>query len=100
MKRKRFSGFAKLWVLAALVACGAAFTSSGPQTDTGKTPVLALGKHFERVLIIVLENQDFASAMGNEFLSKLASKGTSFTNFKNIYHPSYPNYIAMIAGTS
>jgi len=38
--------------------------------------------------------------MSNEFLAKLATKGTSFTNFKNLYHPSYPNYLAMIAGTS
>jgi len=35
--------------------------------------------------------------MSDQFLSKLASKGTSFSNFKNLYHPSYPNYLAMIA---
>ena len=38
--------------------------------------------------------------MSNEFLAGLATKGTSFTNFKNLYHPSYPNYLAMIAGNS
>jgi hypothetical protein len=100
MKSKRFSGLAKICVSAVLVTCGAVFTSSGQQTETGKHPILAPGKHFERVLIIVLENQDYSSAMKNEFLAKLAAKGTSFTNFKNLYHPSYPNYIAMIAGTS
>lgn len=100
MKSKRFSGLAKLFVSAVLVTYGAAFTSSGLQTENGKPPVLAPGKHFERVLIIVLENQDYSSAMSNEFLAKLATKGTSFTNFKNLYHPSYPNYLAMIAGTS
>ncbi len=62
MKSKRFSGLAKIWVSAVLVTCGAAFTSSGLQTENGKTPVLAPGKHFERVLIIVLENQDYSSA--------------------------------------
>jgi hypothetical protein len=100
MKSKRFSGLAKICVSAVLVTCGAVFTSSGQQTENGKHPILAPGKHFERVLIIVLENQDYSSAMKNEFLAKLAAKGTSFTNFKNLYHPSYPNYIAMIAGTS
>ena len=100
MKRKRFSGLAKIWVLAVLVTCGAAFAGSGLQTENGKAPVLAPGKHFERVLTIVLENQDYSSAMSNEFLAKLATKGTSFTNFKNLYHPSYPNYLAMIAGSS
>src|ERR1700730_16034649 len=100
MKSKRFSGLAKIFVAAVLVTCGAAFASSGLQTENGKTPVLAPGKHFDRVLIIVLENQDYASAMSNEFLAKLASKGTSFSTFKNLYHPSYPNYLAMIAGSS
>jgi len=100
MKSKRFSGLAKIFVAAILVTCGAAFTSSGLQTENGKTPVLAPGKHFDRVLIIVLENQDYSSAMRNEFFAKLASKGTSFSNFKNLYHPSYPNYLAMVAGSS
>jgi hypothetical protein len=100
MKSKRFSGLAKILVLAVLVICGAAFTSGGLQTENGKAPVVAPGKHFERVLIIVLENQDYSSAMKNEFLAKLAARGTSFTNFKNLYHPSYPNYLAMIAGSS
>src|ERR1700694_3891170 len=99
MKSKPVSRIASIWVLAFLVTYGAAFTSSGLQTENGKPPVLAPGKHFERVLIIVLENQDYSSAMSNEFLAKLATKGTSFTNFKNLYHPSYPNYLAMIAGS-
>ena len=99
MKSKRFSGLAKICVSAVLVTCGAAFTSNGLQTENGKTPVLAPGKHFERVLIIVLENQDYVSAMSNPFMASLAARGTSFTNFKNIYHPSYPNYLAMIAGS-
>jgi hypothetical protein len=100
VKSKRFSGLAKNLVAAGVVICGAAFTISGLQTENGKIPVLAPGKHFERVLIVVLENQDYSSAMRNEFMAKLASKGTSFTNFKNLYHPSYPNYLAMIAGSS
>jgi len=100
MKSKRFSGFAKFWVLAALVTCGVAFTGSGLPRENAKTPALAHGRHFERVLIIVLENQDYSSAMGNEFLAKLAARGAGFSNFKNLYHPSYPNYLAMIAGTS
>src|ERR1700682_4930905 len=100
MKSKRSSRLAKIWVSAVLLTCGAALTSNGQQTENGKPPVVAPGKHFERVLIIVLENQDFSSAMSNEFLAKLATRGTSFTNFKNLYHPSYPNYLAMVAGSS
>jgi hypothetical protein len=100
MKSKRFSRLAKICVSVLLVACGAAFAGSGLQMENGKLPVSAPGKHFDRVLIIVLENQDYRSAMSNEFFAKLASKGTSFSNFKNLYHPSYPNYLAMVAGSS
>lgn len=100
MKSKRFSALGRIWLAAVLVTCGAAFASSGLQSENGKTQVLAPGKHFDRVLIIVLENQGYSSAMSNEFLAKLATKGTSFRNFKNLYHPSYPNYLAMIAGSS
>ncbi len=58
------------------------------------------GKHFDRVVIVVLENQNFTSAMKDPFLSDLAKRGTLLTNFRNLYHPSLPNYIAMIAGNS
>jgi hypothetical protein len=56
-------------------------------------------KHFDHVLIVVLENQDYESAIKNDLLKSLAQKGASFTNFGNLYHYSYPNYLAMIAGS-
>ena len=55
-------------------------------------------KHFDHVLIVVLENQNYESAIQNDLLKSLAAKGVSFTNFGNLYHHSYPNYLAMIAG--
>jgi hypothetical protein len=58
------------------------------------------GKHFARVLIIVLENQNFDSARKDPYLARLALQGADFTNFRAISHPSYPNYLAMIAGSS
>lgn len=55
--------------------------------------------HFDRVVIIVLENTDYERAMQDPNLTALASQGASFTNFHALFHPSYPNYLAMIAGT-
>lgn len=55
--------------------------------------------HFERVLIIVLENADYEVAGQNKDLAELARHGASFTNFHALFHPSYPNYLAMVAGT-
>jgi hypothetical protein len=55
--------------------------------------------HFDRVLIIVLENADYELATQDKNLAALAAGGASFTNFHALFHPSYPNYLAMIAGT-
>jgi hypothetical protein len=62
-------------------------------------PVGITGKHFDRVLIIVLENQNYSSAMKDPFLAQLAETGASFTNFHALIHPSYPNYLAMVGGS-
>jgi len=37
--------------------------------------------------------------MQNDLLKSLAQKGVLFSNFVNLYHYSYPNYLAMIAGS-
>ena len=55
--------------------------------------------HFDRVLIIVLENGDYETAIQDKDLAALAQHGASFTNFHALFHPSYPNYLAMVAGT-
>ncbi|MFZ0735199.1 MAG: alkaline phosphatase family protein [Candidatus Sulfotelmatobacter sp.] len=59
----------------------------------------AKAHHFDRVLIIVLENVDYERAIQDPNLAALAKQGASFTNFHALFHPSYPNYLAMIAGT-
>jgi hypothetical protein len=69
------------------------------QNATSPASPAPLPKHFDHVLIVVLENQDYASAMQNDLLKSLAQKGAIFSNFGNLYHYSYPNYLAMIAGS-
>jgi hypothetical protein len=53
---------------------------------------------FKKVLVIVLENTDYAVALQQPYLSSLLKKGASFKNFLAASHPSLPNYVAMIAG--
>ncbi len=80
-----------------------ALAGSPPQAQAAAlppAPVVSAGKHFDRVLIIVLENQNYSSAMKDPFLEQLAQTGASFSNFKALIHPSYPNYLAMVAGSS
>jgi hypothetical protein len=56
-------------------------------------------RHFDRVVIIVLENGDYEVAVRDKNLAALAAKGASFSNYHALFHPSYPNYLAMVAGT-
>ncbi len=56
------------------------------------------GRYFERVLIIVLENQNYGDAIVDPYFNSLSKNGASLTNFHAITHPSYPNYLAMVTG--
>lgn len=53
---------------------------------------------FSHVMIVVLENTDYANAMNQSFLSELSKKGASLDNMTALTHPSQGNYISMIAG--
>ena len=67
--------------------------------EAAKAAARSTAYHFDRVLIIVLENVDYEGAIQNKDLAALAQHGASFTNFHALFHPSYPNYLAMVAGT-
>lgn len=83
--------------------CTAVSLSTLKIFSPGQTPSAASPEHrpkyFDHVLIVVLENQSYDSAIKNDLLKSLAKKGVVFTNFGNLYHYSYPNYLAMIAGS-
>jgi hypothetical protein len=91
-------GHARTFATAALFFSAVA-TFSFAQNPSNPGSIVAVPKHFDHVLIVVLENQNYESAITNDLLKSLAQKGASFTNFGNLYHYSYPNYLAMIAGS-
>jgi hypothetical protein len=71
----------------------------GKQDEAARAAARSSAHHFDRVLIIVLENVDYEVASQDQNLADLAAQGASFTNFRALFHPSYPNYLAMVAGT-
>jgi acid phosphatase len=71
----------------------------GKSEEAARAATRAKARHFDRVVIIVLENADYERALQDPNLTALAARGASFTNFHALFHPSYPNYLAMIAGT-
>src|ERR1700712_3778879 len=53
---------------------------------------------FERVLIIMFENQYREYVRANPFMRDLAACGIDLENYIGVMHPSQTNYIASIAG--
>jgi hypothetical protein len=57
-----------------------------------------VGRVFEHVLIIVLENQDYETVRKHPYMKYLGAQGSLFAQFYGLFHPSYPNYLAMVGG--
>jgi len=58
------------------------------------------GKYFERLIVIIFENQGYNKVMKDSYFASLATRGSSLDNFYAIAHPSQPNYIGQIAGST
>ncbi len=58
------------------------------------------GRQFEHVLIIVLENEDNATVVADPYMKSLSQRGRRFASYNGLFHPSYPNYLALVAGNS
>src|ERR1700682_468598 len=89
--------------LAVAIACAASlcwlsFPSSMQAQDGSATQ---LGKHFDQVVIVVLENEGTDQALADPYISSLTrGKAAWFSRYYAITHPSFPNYLAIVAGTT
>jgi phosphatidylinositol-3-phosphatase len=69
---------------------------SGPPT-TGPLPA------FGHVFVIVMENREYGSVIGNPaapYLNGLVKNYTLASNYFAVSHPSLPNYLALVAGST
>jgi hypothetical protein len=81
---------AGLALLLALLACPAA---------TAVTPLPA----FEHVVVIVFENKESTSVLGNPAaptFNSYARRYASLTRYYGVTHPSLPNYLALVSGST
>jgi hypothetical protein len=53
---------------------------------------------FDRVFIVMLENQLESTVRQNAYMRALAARGARLTEYYGVSHPSQPNYVAAIAG--
>ncbi len=55
-------------------------------------------KAFDRILVVMFENQYRSYVMQDTFMEKLSRAGASMNNYFGCFHPSQTNYIASLAG--
>lgn len=53
-----------------------------------------------RVFVVILENTDANVAERLPFVVRLAARGAQLLNYHGLTHPSQPNYIALISGST
>lgn len=72
----------------------------------GSAPATASGQavpHYDHVFVIVEENHGFGDVIGNPAapnLNSLANEYGLATNYFGVAHPSEPNYVAMLGGST
>nr|WDD38898.1 paeoniflorin converting enzyme [Cunninghamella blakesleeana] len=78
---------------------GAANNTSVPAASASK---IVPGKNFDRVVIFIFENNDYDKVIKNKYFKSLPVKynGILLTNYYATTHPSQPNYIALISGST
>src|SRR5215212_648108 len=72
-----------------------------PPSPTPTATPRPLVPNFDHIVIIMFENKEFGSVIGNPQMptyNKLAQDYTLLTEYYAIRHPSLPNYIALIGG--
>src|SRR5512133_3948355 len=58
---------------------------------------------FDHVAVIILENEDYSKVIGSAdmpYLNTLAKKYVLFTQYYGVAHPSLPNYLALVGGST
>jgi len=56
-----------------------------------------MNKAFDRILIVMFENQYRSYVMQHAFMRKMAAAGCNLTNYFGVFHPSQTNYIGSLA---
>ena len=89
-------------VLAISLAAGVAIARIAA-AGTGRAQTPGVIPSFERVVVVVFENKEFDQVIGSPdapTFRSLARRYALLTNYRAVAHPSLPNYIAMVSGST
>jgi acid phosphatase len=84
-------------VLVAVLAAAAMLAQAAPTASAARVPRL------RHVWVFVLENHSYDQVIGSReapFLNRVARRHGQATHFYAVTHPSLPNYLAMISGST
>jgi phosphatidylinositol-3-phosphatase len=84
-----------------LVAAGCGGSASA--TIPTKAPPSVRVPDFTHVVVVVFENKEVTSISGNPdapTFNALAHRYATFTNYDAVSHPSLPNYLALVSGST
>jgi acid phosphatase len=84
--------------LIALLMAGCVTTTQ--RAHVGTPPPFPSHVNVKHVVIIILENKNADSARSQPFMGRLANEGAYLAQYYAITHPSQPNYIAMVSGST
>ncbi len=88
------TALAAVFFAAVLALPGAAATRRRTVHHSGLFPPI------QHVFLVILENQDAGRILTRPFGGRLAASGAVLANDHCIAHPSQPNYIALVAGST
>src|SRR5579872_6993986 len=98
MRRRALPLLASVAFVTLLSACGASASTFSPPTG----PRLGtLGTtHYRHVIVVVMENLSYRSALSTPGFAKLAHRFASADRAYGVSHPSLPNYLALTGGST
>jgi len=95
-------GLALALVLAA-AGCGGGVGAGAGATVPTKAPPSVWIPHFTHIVLVVFENEGAAAIEGNPSaptFNALARRYATLTNYDAVAHPSLPNYLALVSGST
>ena len=84
--------------LALLMLAGCATATQ--RAHIGTPPPFPAHVDVKHVIIVILENKNADDAKAQPFMNWMANDGAYLTQYYALAHPSQPNYIAMISGST
>lgn len=72
----------------------------GANNGTLPASINVPGRSFDRIIQIWMENTNFADARAQDMIRSLEPQGQLLTNYHGVGHPSEPNYLASVYGST